>query len=556
MPLRAFWLSLALVWVACGGDGPTPPPPPPPPGNCVQPATAILSPGQHTVLSPAASAGCVRVPAPGAEAEYLVAVVSGAGQVTESGISGPYVLKAGAVASAAPPVAVGPSLQTAGRPSIAETFHLTLRERERELGADPSNRPSVSLAPGAAPPPVVGSERSFSVCENIQCSSFDTVAAVARYVGTKAAVYLDKTVPTADPLTQADLDDLGTTFDQFHYPIDLNAFGAESDIDANSVIAILLTDAVNALTPDCTDGRILGFFFGGDLLDVAGSNHGEVFYGMVPAPATPTCTAAGRQQTVDRLKPVLIHELQHMISFNQHVLVRSGENEVTWLNEGLSHFAEELAGQLIPNSECPGFVSCRSQYVSSNLFDAYDYLEDTEAHFLVSPGSSSGTLPERGAEWLFVRWLADQFGTDTHGTNVTRGLVQTTQLGFQNVQTVTGEAFPILVAEWLLATYLDDLPGFTAASPRLRYDAWGFRQVFQANCCTPTAPFPNAFPTNPPLITGSSTRSGTLRGGSGRHFRILLSPSSPAFDLLLTRNTAGQAIDPALEARIGIARIR
>jgi hypothetical protein len=28
-----------------------------------------------------------------------------------------------------------------------------------------------------------------------------------------------------------------------------------------------------------------------------------------------------------------IHEFQHMISFNQHVLVRGGDGEVLWLNE-------------------------------------------------------------------------------------------------------------------------------------------------------------------------------------------------------------------------------
>ena len=85
---------------------------------------------------------------------------------------------------------------------------------------------------------------------------------------------------------------------------------------------VLLTDAVNALTPDCTNGRILGYFYGGDMLNVTGSNHAEIFYAMVPAPNNGSCTGATRKNTLDRLKPTLIHEFQHMISFNQHALVR------------------------------------------------------------------------------------------------------------------------------------------------------------------------------------------------------------------------------------------
>ena len=40
-----------------------------------------------------------------------------------------------------------------------------------------------------------------------------------------------------------------------------------------------------------------------------------------------------------------VHEFQHMISFGQHVLARGGASESLWLNEGLSHIAEELAGK-------------------------------------------------------------------------------------------------------------------------------------------------------------------------------------------------------------------
>jgi len=233
--------------------------------------------------------------------------------------------------------------------------------------------------------------------------------------------------------------------------------------------------------------------------------------------------------------------------------------ETTWLNEGLSHYAESLGGRLIPNSECVGFPSCRSQYTSGDLFNAWDYLAKTDTTFLVVPSTSNGTLTERGASWLFVQWLADQFGTDSVGSNVTRSLVQTGLNGAANVVTVTGQDFPISIGEWLLAVYTDDLPGFTPQSLRLTYTSWGYRKVFSDNCCTSGAAFATAFPFEPVQVLASGfpfLRTGTLRGGSGQHFRVVQDAASPAFDLLLSRTAGGPAVDATLESRIAIVRLR
>jgi hypothetical protein len=87
---------------------------------------------------------------------------------------------------------------------------------------------------------VVGDEATFNVCRTTQCNSFDQVTATAKAVGTKAAIFLDNTVPTSDPLQQSDFDELARTFDTYHHPIDVAAFGTESDLDANGVVIISL----------------------------------------------------------------------------------------------------------------------------------------------------------------------------------------------------------------------------------------------------------------------------------------------------------------------------
>ena len=81
----------------------------------------------------------------------------------------------------------------------------------------------------------------------------------------------------------------------------------------------------------------------------------------MPDPGNRAATSRKSDATNAFLPPTFIHEFQHMISFNQHVLVRGGTAEDTWLNEGLSHFAEELGGELMPDAVCqPAFPTARS----------------------------------------------------------------------------------------------------------------------------------------------------------------------------------------------------
>ncbi len=586
--MAAEW-SLVVLVVGCGSSAivaPPPPPPPPPPAaaNCSSVTALQLSVGEHQVIDPSATGGCVRVPAAGASgAEYVVVVTSTTGVRSQAGVSGAYYVRtsnpssslvAGGASAAspalAPPTGLGgqgfPVAPRLGQGPASAAFHEMLRQREAVLAADPANRAGPPTGPARAPaagPPTVGDLRTFKVCKDITCSQFDSVVATARFVGTKAAIYMDNTVPTADTLQDADYQNLGQTFDTYHYPIDLAAFGAESDLDQNGRIVILMTDAVNNLTPDCTNGRVLGYFFGLDLIttgnQAVNSNKGEVFYTFVPSGSTPKCSAVSRSQALGVIKPTLIHELQHMISWNQRVILGPGQSEETWLNEAMSHFAEELGGRQIPNSECTPYLSCRSMYVSGDIINTYDYLTDTEAHFLIYPTSSNGTLEERGASWNFLRWTIDQFATDTLlGSDITKRLV-TGPGGAATFASVTGQSFSQLVTEWLLATYLDDRAGFTPLSARLRFKSWGLRAIFEnplnQKTANPPGPF-DGFPLKPDSTSGSYTRSGTLRGGSGRHFRLIQVANGPGIDFQVLKDAAGNGLDPALVARIGIARIR
>jgi hypothetical protein len=530
---------------------------PNPPLDCSTAAVRTLAVGEHQIVDPAEDGFCVRLPQAGAGgAEHLYVPLATEGQETEDGVSAPYLVSGVAAATAAPPAVPSPLLTAFRRSASVDGFHARLRSKERGLSASPPRAlfNQGRLKTRAAIPPAVGEQRIFDVCSSTTCDDFVQSTATARSVGNRVAIYVDNSAPPGG-YTDPDLDRVRNLFDQYLYPIDTVAFGRESDIDDNGVVIVLLTPLVNALSPDCNDtGRvILGYFFGADLLPRTGSNPGsneaEIFFGLVPDPGNPECTIRIDEANA-RLPTTFIHEFQHMISFNQHVLIRGGFSEDTWLNEGLSHFAEELGGRQIPDPECPSSTSCAREFLGlGNLANAFEYLARPDSFFLIEPGSSTGSLEERGANWLFVRWLADHFASDSIlGTSLTRALVNSDQVGSANVASRTGVDFSTLVGEWQLTNYVDDLPGFAATSSRLRYKSWNFRFAADSNG--------QAFPLVPDSTSGTDYgHSGTLRAGSGRHVRVVQPPGAPGIDLRLS-NTTGGALPSSIDPRIALVRIR
>jgi hypothetical protein len=525
--------------------------------ECTDTSLEVLAVGEHRILDPTQDDACIRLPqADGAGAEYLYVPVATEGAETPQGVSADYSLT-GASALTEPPAALRSPLLSAFRPPLAAAgFHAMLRARERALSQSPSAAlfQEGGAARAVAVPPVVGEQRTFNVCTTRECNAFTAVVSTARFVGQKVAIFLDNAAP-AGGYDDTDLTDVGNLFDDHLYPIDTTAFGRESDVDGNEVVIVLLTPRVNALAPECnaTGSVILGYFFGADLLPVStgnpGSNFAEIFYGLVPDPSNPACDIS-LDFARSRLPVTFIHEFQHMISFNQHRLVRGGGSEDTWLNEGLSHFAEELAGRSVPDVECPVTMSCRDDFLRGNLENAFEYLGSPEDHFLIEPGNSSGELAERGANWLFVRWLVDHFASDSVlGTDLTRRLVATNQLGAANVLAQTGVAFSVIVPEWQMTNYLDNLPEFNQPSTRLRYKTWNFRD--------PAQTFGSAYPLAPDITDGAGfSRTGVLRAGSGRHVLVTQADDAAAVDLRLTSSSGTEPVSSSADPRIGLVRVR
>jgi hypothetical protein len=507
-----------------------------------------LEPGEFVAVAPEAVDGCAIFPtAEAGGAQFLLAPQSTTGV---EGITTDYRLGSG-------PVAPAPAGSEGTNPRAAR-FDAFLRQQEAAFAR-------TATPVGPAPAGVIsqvdeGDRREFRVCSIVTCSDpedFAPVTATAEFVGERAVIYVDVDAP--GPIDPTDLADLGRLFDDDLYPVATGAFGAESDIDANGHVLILLTPIVNGLTPkeECENSIITGFFFAIDISpqfqDDSRSNRGEVFYGLTPeASGEYGCTHSLLR--IRQLVPVTFsHEIQHMISYNQHVLLRGGESEQLWLNEGMSHLSEELAAL---HFERLGQRERFTQFAIGDLFDAFLYLKNPGDHFVI-PLEGTGTLEERGAAWLFLRWLLDQYGED-----LSRRLSETADVGAANIAAVTGEPFGRIVGEWFVANWVSDNPDVDIPASdldrldRFQYTTWNFRSVFDDLHSQAPSRFDRPFPIVPQEFTGGVFAvEDVLRAGSGDFFLVTQDPGAQGFALEFSR-VDGSAFDGPARARLNVMRLR
>jgi hypothetical protein len=557
MPKRPWVVGLSSLLAAACSSSPVTQPPLPPCTATSGGRVSLGTVGAYTAVDPTQTAGCAVFPENllGTAIEYLV-VPQSASSIPDD--SQAFRLSGNPFAAPPPPA---PGAPLAG-PSVGQQFDLRLRLAEREFATQlPVPERAPPRAPALVTPVDSGQIRTFKVCNTLDCdprkpSTLSSVTATALKVGTHIAIFVDNAAPQPG-LTDADLSNLRTVFDTRLYETDTLAFGSESDIDNNGMVIVLMTGKVNALVTavrclDPAGGYVAGFFFGADLITTppfATGNSGEIFYSIVPDPGA-TLSCAHTVAQVTQLVPVtFVHEFQHMISFNQHFLVRGGFPEDLWLNEGLSHYAEENGGRtFLPDT------ATYCNYVFGDVYNAGQYFAAPHSYFLVDTAGIGG-LANRGAYWLFVRYLVDQVGaTLGSADSVTRRLDNTGLTGEANASSVAGgTAFPTILARWALANYVSDLPGFPS---ELQYLTWQFRSAFPALNAKCSNKIPAQFPLAPAAVNGSSAQlAGMLHAGSGTYYRLPQAVGAPGFTLLFS-NSAGAALRPTLVPRLTVIRLQ
>ncbi|HET8655280.1 MAG TPA: hypothetical protein VFL93_07175 [Longimicrobiaceae bacterium] len=386
---------------------------------------------------------------------------------------------------------------TSLKPRLVPDAALHLRMLESSHDRTASRLRSAALLPVAAPRlanvPSLGSEMRLNadVESSDGCSNPTYRMGRVVAVSTHAILVEDESNPSGG-FTTAQYDSIAQEFDRDVWPVDTENFGTPEDIDGNGRAIIFYTRAVNEMTKSGSDEYIGGFFYNRDLFPTSGqnackgSNHAEMFYMLVPDPGG---EVNGNIRSVPFVRGVtvgvLAHEFQHLINDSRRLYVNHAPAwEEPWLNEGLSHIAEELMFYRKSGLQPKQNIG-PDQLKDGTALQAYNEFEADNVsrliRFLQAPDQASlmggDELSTRGAIWSFLRYAADR---DPAGDKALwNALVKnTTTSGLQNLGNALGVNPRDWMRDWGVSVYTDDaLPGVAAEYSQ---PSWNMRALIPA----------------------------------------------------------------------------
>lgn len=329
--------------------------------------------------------------------------------------------------------------------------------------------------------------------------------------------------------TDADYRHIAATFDTLIYPVVTNAFGTPQDVDGNQRVIMLYTSAVNALTARGSQSFVAGFFFSRDLFPTesrnglqgcGSSNQAEMFYMLAPDPdGEVNGNKRTREFVLSRTLSTVGHEFQHLINASRRLFEsNASEFETIWLNEGLSHIAEELlfyeasglgTGQRLHVDglrSSPGAVAAFNLYGGGNFARVAEYMENPSSE---SPYEKDDNLATRGATWSFLRYAADRAGRNNPG--FWRSLSGASSIGFSNLDAAFGTSTLQWVADWAVANATDHYGITNSVDERFRHRSWDMHDVLdELNLST----------LNTVPLADGQTATVSVKAGGSAHLRF------------------------------------
>ncbi len=624
-----------LALAACGG-GPTDPPPPPLATGCGGTATPSVSVtldltlGQHVTLDNAGDVRAFRLAGSEGPRDYEV-IVQNASQAPGQSVDGCIRVRAerasGHVTPSQPPrLAPGGVLsRDLRRRESWFTRERVLRERDLQELAAVGAQPIRSRTPGldrldladALRPPDLGDTLSFRVGVGanlvVNCRNPTTVMGEVRYAGEHFTIVEDlqfHSQPDDERFSEAEFEALGRQLDEVVYPMDVAYFGEPADIDNNGTVFALITAEVNKLTPAGEESVVAGFFLARDLTtrsSCEASNEGEIFYLVGLDPDEDFGAEIDRDFGNRLARSTVAHEFAHLLNTQQRVTLGGGnifgDREVAWLDEGMAHLAEEIAGLRAAglgtraNLDLDMITTSDEQLAAYNHFHVLNQIR--LGRFLrggcppdpngpaAAPalGDASGedpggveSLSFRGFAYGFVRWLGDQFGASGSGgalpgsreEELFRHLASGGPAHFKGVTNVerTLRTVAGVEMEWeaLLSLYFTSLIAddrvSADADPRTQWKTWNlaalFRQLSDSNLGD-RCPFTRAFPLTPSRVnvhvsTNSSTEF-TVNSSTGRYFSLVSSGATPGL-VVEVMDPAGANLPGRAQAQVTVLRTR
>jgi hypothetical protein len=436
---------------------------------------------------------------------------------------------------------------------------------------------------------------------SLDCTNTEKVLQ-AEIVSVGAHFVIARDMQGTDAFSESDYAEIQAVLDDFIYEVDTEYFGETADIDENERVIVLITEEVNKLT-DLTEQLIfLGFFLPSDLanpVDCPASNAGEIVYLRAPDPDGEFGEETSVERAVEILKSTTSHEFQHLINSEQRFILGNSQfaaSDDVWLNEGLSHMAEELVGLAVMGlavranlgiTAAISDVDAFNTYLLENFFNlgatatsdegCDGWMIDPEASITINSSAignppGCGSLTMRGWSYLFLRWLGDHFGPAGNGVipgsneqeffrELTRG-GPTHLTGRANIEQAVAAfggsaSWEELLADYLLMVTVDDLAGVNL-SARSQLLSWDLRDMFgglHENSGTAPA-FPNPYPlkVEPVLFAGVDLEF-SVRSASAKYFTLLATTTAPDYVIRVT-DQAGEPLRTILAPQVTVVRIR
>ncbi len=363
-----------------------------------------------------------------------------------------------------------------------------LRVEEQRIAEMLRMNPLTAPKPSAAQLPSIGSQRQFVFGKFGGVEKDVTVTATLVASSSKALAYMDTGNQTALEETPVTTEQIQAMVDEFSgttYPQVTSVFGSESDVDGDGSVLFLFTPLVNQV------GGVAGFYSSSSAIPENNGGNGNLSDMMYISP----------DQGLNFYRSLLAHEFQHLISFNQHVLLRpGGDSEASWLNEGMSHVTEDLVGE---------------HTAGGNADLVETYLAHPERFSLTGDALLNHGI--RGAAYLFLRGLVE-----VNGQGVLTDLSQTDQIGTANVEAATGQTFADLYQQWVSRLFLSGTK--LNADPALNYTFSFFTE-------TTTGLRAIRPPREDALMPGGTPLSGSLRQTGATFIRLTGSGASSRFQI-------------------------
>jgi hypothetical protein len=255
-------------------------------------------------------------------------------------------------------------------------------------------------------------------------ANYQAVNATLAYTGARCLLYVDDD-DQPEGFSKEVLEEVAKTFDDVVQPKAAALFGRCRDVDRNGRFTILFSHWLG----DLSGGKVSigGFVRGGD------------FYRDVEAPYSNQCDMLYLNSTLrpgKHLRTLVAHEYVHAVTFCEHVFGEYlpgevGMDEEGWLNEAVSHLAENLFGDGWSNLD---------YRVSAYLSAPHRYRLVVPDYYRAGLFRNHGC---RGATYLFLRWCVDRYGE-----GILKELTQSSLTGTENVETACKERFDALFRQW------------------------------------------------------------------------------------------------------------